>query len=213
MRRRVVSPLKQGFSGRTSRACVAALWPLLAVFLCNVPAQAQAPGQKRVAVLEFRNPAGIAQEQLEYLVDSVVRGAVRKALPSDRYLLIDKENMVTLLEDKGIRLEQVCEGACVVEVGRKIGVHYILTGSVWRMGDPLDVTLKLHDTTNGNLMAQETVSGANASVLRVPLEKTVREVLSVLAPPPGRSAVSGPVFVAPGVGPSGSSPIASRHSS
>ena len=131
---------------------------LLLVLLCWVPAGWAGP-DLRVAVLEFRNLADLSERQRDYLVDVVVRGTVRKMLPPDRYLLMNKENMITLLADQGIHLEEVCEGACEVEVGRKIGAHYIVTGSIWRMGKPLEVTVKLHDTRSGNLLAQETVSG------------------------------------------------------
>lgn len=90
---------------------------------------------ERVAVLEFRDSDGsLARGERDYLVDSVVRGAVREALPADRYLVMTKETMIELLQEQRIDFEKVCEGSCELEVGRKIGAHYIVTGSCWRIG-------------------------------------------------------------------------------
>ena len=171
------------------------------IFLLAVPGQAVE--SRRVAVLEFRNPAGLPEEQRDYLVDAVVRGAVRKALPADRYLVMNKENMIALLEEQKIRLEQACEGECELDVGRKIGAHYIVTGSFWKVGAALKVTIKLHETKSGNLLSQETVSGADLAGLGDPLEEAARGMMGALV----RTALApgGPTFVpaAPGTqGPS-----------
>ncbi len=182
------------------------VWVVLFVAggLLALPASPQAAPRKRVAVLEFRNRAGLDRTDLDYLVDAVVRGAVRKALPSDRYLLMTKESMIALLEDRGIRMEQVCEGSCEVDVGRKIGAHYIVTGSVWRVGKGLEVTIKLFDTKAGDLLAQETVPAADVPGLATPLGKVARGLVAGIAHavPSGTTI---PLFVSGRAAPTGPS--------
>jgi len=166
---------------------------LLALLVSVLPALSKA--RERVAVLEFRNMAGIPETDLDYLVDVVVRGAVREALPAREYMIMTRESMVTLLEDSGISLGQVCEGACEVDVGRKIGAHRIVTGSVWKVGALLEVTVKLFDTRSGDLISQKTVSGKDLALLKDPLGKAVTDLAFSLRFPGGGG--SGPVFAVP----------------
>ena len=172
----------------------------LVVFLAET---SSAAGMERVAVLEFKDRAGLSENDRDYLVDVIVRGAVREALPVDRYVMMNKENMITLLEAQGLRLEEVCEGSCEVDVGKKIGAHYIVTGSIWKRGALLEVTVKLFETKSGNLRSQKSVSGADLDALSAPAREAVKGMVGSLVA--AVSAPSGPVFLAPGAGPAGPS--------
>ena len=81
------------------------LWILL---ILSLPLYAQA--KERVAVLEFQNHAGITEEERSWVAE-VVRGAVRDQLPVKQYMFMNKENMITLLEEHDIKLDEVCEGS------------------------------------------------------------------------------------------------------
>ncbi len=140
-----------------------------------------AESAERVAVLEFRGSgSGLSSGERDYLVDSVVRGAVRRTLPPERYIVMTKETMIELLQGQGISFETVCEGACELEVGRKIGAHYIVTGSCWRVGGKHQVAIKLYDTKSGNLLSQETVSGVDVEGLSGTLAMATRAILAGL---------------------------------
>lgn len=150
----------------------------LIVFCCFFASWVEGRCMERVAVLELRSSAGgLSAADRDYLVDSVVRGAVRKALPAERYLVMTKETMIELLAEQRIDFEKVCEGSCELEVGRKIGAHYIVKGSCWRVGNRHQVAIKLYDTRSGNLLSQETVSGADAEGLSGPLAMATRSIL------------------------------------
>ncbi len=166
---------------------------LLAAGLILLPLRCRAAGRKRVAVLEFRDRAGLDPTDLDYLTDAVVRGAVRRALSPARYLLMTKESMITLLEDRGIQMEKVCEGSCEVDVGRKIGAHYIVTGSVWKVGGELEVTVRLFSTRTGDLLGQENVRGPDVASVRDPLAKAADLLLSSLRSPRRTTASVGPL--------------------
>ena len=159
----------------------------LVVFLGET---SSAAGMERVAVLEFKDRAGLSENDRDYLVDVIVRGAVREALPVDRYVMMNKENMITLLEAQGLRLEEVCEGSCEVDVGKKIGAHYIVTGSIWKRGALLEVTVKLFETKSGNLRSQKSVSGADLDALSAPAREAVKGMVGSLVA--AVSAPSGP---------------------
>ena len=77
------------------------LTSLSLVLLASTVAFAQG-GKKRVAVLPVENKAKIDSASLLYLTDQI-RNAARMELPSDRFELMDKQNMQVLL-GKGKKL-------------------------------------------------------------------------------------------------------------
>jgi len=149
---------------------------------------------ERVAIFDFKNHTELTREDLDYLEDVFLRGEVRDVLPYDLYLLMTKENMISLLEENGIDLDKVCEGQCEVEVGRKIQAHYIVTGTVWRKTGNLEVIVELYKTKNGNLLSQQKVSGPDLSSICAPLKDSVSKLLTpLLRPAPHTSTSQSPI--------------------
>jgi hypothetical protein len=139
-----------------------------------------AEGERRVGVLEFRNPAGLPTQEVDYVTE-IVRTEARRALPRDRYLLLTKENIQELLPpDVGVKGLESCTGECEVEIGRKIGVHYLVTGEIVRFGDELRVTVRLYDAQTGNLLESQKVKGKRSIDLEEPLEKVALSLFAML---------------------------------
>ncbi len=133
---------------------------------------------KRVAVLEFRNPAGLQNQEIDYLTD-LIRTEARKMLPRDRYILMTKENIYDMLPPDKKDLSQ-CEGQCEVETGRSIGADYLVTGDVVDFGGELRVTVRLYDVATSNLLESRKAAGNKVLDLEVPLERVASVLFAVL---------------------------------
>jgi TolB-like protein len=131
--------------------CLPALLCLAAVVLAGEPAVAQRASQ-RLAILEFRGK--IETEVLEAFSDAVRGGAV-EGLVGREVEVLTRENMLVLLKDMG--KSDCAEGECEVETARNLGADFVVSGSVARVDEAFVVTLKLHETKRGSLLASDQV--------------------------------------------------------
>jgi formylglycine-generating enzyme required for sulfatase activity len=153
--------------------------------------QSQHSDQYRIAILEFHNRAGMPTDEKDYLTDAVVRGRVRRILPGDRFSVMNKENMISILDDLEINYTEACEGDCEVDIGRKIQAHFIITGNIWKVDRVFKLIVKLYETVSGNLASQETAQGSSVSEIEPSLAQAVARLLEPLVP----SSEGGPVFI------------------
>ncbi len=140
----------------------------------------------RIAVLEFRNPAGLAEQEVDYITD-LARGAALR-LPSNRFFVMTRENILQQLPP-GTDLG-ACIGECEVETGRNVGADFVLTGEVIRFGASLRASMKLHDTKTGRLLGSERASGARVDALEAPVEKAAARLFARVAG--GGAGAAGP---------------------
>jgi TolB-like protein len=117
----------------------------------------------KLAVLELRNDAGLSAAEMAYLTDRV-RGDASQALPSSAYLVMTRESIQELLPP-GVKLVDCLSSQCEVEVGRKIGADYIVTGEILKFGDELRMNLKVHHCVSGAFLGSETAGGARLADL------------------------------------------------
>jgi len=120
---------------------------LASALLSSQPGFAQTVS-KRLAVLEFRGK--IDNDVLDTFADAVRGGAV-EGLAGREVEVITRENMMVLLRAMGKK--DCSEGDCEVETGRNIGADFVMSGTVARVDDAFVVTLKLHETKRGSLLA------------------------------------------------------------
>src|SRR5438477_2178237 len=133
-----------------SRAVAAAVGPGR-----SAPAAAQKLSGK-LAVLELRNfTKDLTRENAQYFTD-VVRSAALRAQP--QLEVMTRENLLVLLQASGRDLAN-CEGECEVDTGRRIGADEIVSGELQKVGARYKLTLRLHDTREGRLLASTQASG------------------------------------------------------
>jgi TolB-like protein len=136
---------------------------LLSGFLFPRIATAAETSTKRLAVLEFVSSA-LKDETLKAFSDALRGGAV-EALNGRAIAVMTRENMVMLLKSMG--RSECSEGECEVETARNIGADYVISGSVTIIEGTFVVTLKLHETQNGNLLGTDVVeSRTQIEILR-----------------------------------------------
>ncbi|HUJ28027.1 MAG TPA: hypothetical protein VLW85_18530 [Myxococcales bacterium] len=137
---------------------------------------AAAAPPKVAAVLELRNKLEGPDRNLvdaAFLTD-VVRQQVLEGAPAVK--LMTRENVLTLLEASGRKLEE-CEGECEVETGRRLGADVIVTGEILRFGRGFRANLRLHDTHSAQLLSAAVASGDTPEALEKDLARAVGKLV------------------------------------
>ena len=155
---------------------------LLTLVLSPLAAQA---ATKRVAVLEFQNPAGLVRQEVAY-VTNLVRG-VASRLPEKGYMVMTKENMLQLLPPD-VDLATCEDAKCEVAFGKMVGADYVASGQVVRFGRLLKVSLVLHDTRSSALKGSENASADTVEGLERPVKEAAARLFSNLAGWPDEGA-------------------------
>ena len=84
--------------------------------------------------------------------------AVKNDSANANYLVMTRENMMSILKEMGKGIEE-CTGECEVEIARNIGADYVVSGEVYLIEDQYILSLKMHDTQAGNLLGREEAKG------------------------------------------------------
>ena len=101
-----------------------------------------------LAVLDIE---GSAPEELRTLIADEIRGGGLQVEDLD---VVTRENLLVLLDEMGD--QEVClTGACEVEVGRLIGADYVISGRLSQIESTWVLSVKLHESDNGKLLAVE----------------------------------------------------------
>ncbi len=129
----------------------------------------------RLAVLELRNFAeGITPQNASYFTDVIRKETLRAAPQLD---VITRENLLVLLQASGKELAS-CEGECEVDTGRRIGADLIASGEIQKVGTRFKISLRLHETKEGRLIASSIASGASVDELDDQLGQAARELFA-----------------------------------
>jgi TolB-like protein len=106
------------------------------------------PDKPSIAVLPFANMSGDPEQ--EYFVDGMVEEIIT-ALSRIRWLFVIARNSSFTYKGKAVDVKQV---------GRELGVRYVLEGSVRKSGNRVRITGQLIDTTTGAHIWADRFDGA-----------------------------------------------------
>ena len=157
---------------------------LVLVLGCCAVTQAYALGEKKVAILELNNRAGITSEEAYYLTD-LIRGTASISLTG--FTIMTRENIFELLPP-GTDLDKCTEAKCEVEVGRNIGADYIVTGEIIKFAGDYRIITKAHHSLSGAFLGERTVKGANLKELENSLKQSVSGLFTMINNHAGVSA-------------------------
>jgi adenylate cyclase len=110
------------------------------------------PDKPSIAVLPFENLS--ADPEQEYFADGMVEEIIT-ALSRMRWLFVIARNSSFVYKRRAVDIKQV---------GRELGVRYVLEGSVRRAGDRLRITGQLIDAATGNHIWADRYDGALSDV-------------------------------------------------
>ena len=147
----------------------------MALLLAGAAVPAQTP---LLAVLEFHNEVpGIDREtdrNGDYLAD-----VARTVVAARDLRVMTRENLVILLGTTG-RSVSDCVDKCEIETGRLIGADFVLSGTIVRFGEELRLSMRLHQTSDGTMLAGEVVGGPDVKSLEEALPQAVSRLLTHL---------------------------------
>jgi adenylate cyclase len=125
------------------------------------------PDKPSIAVLPFDNMSGDPDQ--EYFSDGIVEDIIT-GLSRLRWLFVIARNSSFAYKDRKVDIRQV---------GRELGVRYVLEGSVRKGGDRIRVTGQLIEAGTGNHLWAERYDGALADVFAIQDEITTCVVAAI----------------------------------
>ena len=96
------------------------------------------PDKPSVAVLPFKNLSGDPRQ--EFFSDGFTEDITTTLAKIPRMFVISRESSFTF-KGKSVQIQ---------EIGRELGVRYVLEGSIQKFGDQIRITAQLIDATNGH---------------------------------------------------------------
>jgi TolB-like protein len=127
------------------------------------------PDKPSIAVLPFANMSGDPEQ--EYFADGMVEEIIT-ALSRIRWLFVIARNSTFTYKNHAIDVKQV---------GRELGVRYVLEGSVRRAGRRVRITAQLIDATNGAHLWADRFDGALEDVFELQ-DKVASSVAGIIEP-------------------------------
>jgi TolB-like protein len=127
------------------------------------------PGRPSIAVLPFVNLCGDSQQ--DYFADGVVEDIIA-ALSRIRWLFVIARNSSFTYKDKVVDVKQV---------GRELGVRYVLEGSMRKAANRMRITGQLIDATTGAHIWADRVEGTLENVFDLQDQMT-ESIVGAIAP-------------------------------
>ena len=129
---------------------------------------------KKVALFPFEINSSAPEGDAE-LRETVYQGVAAELLKSKSIRLVEKETITAAT--KGKRLND----ALVLDVGRKAGAAYTVTGSVTAFGEQISVDVRLIDVNEGKILPGVFVQGKGRQNLGAILARLRMDVMSRIA--------------------------------
>src|SRR5437868_1029618 len=127
------------------------------------------PDKPSIAVLPFQNMSGDPEQ--EYFVDGMVEEIIT-ALSRIRWLFVIARNSTFTYKGQAVDVKQV---------GRELGVRYVLEGSVRKGGDRVRITAQLIDALSGAHLWADRFDGSLEDVFDLQ-DKVASSVAGVIEP-------------------------------
>ena len=127
------------------------------------------PGKPSVAVLPFQNLGGDPEQ--EYFADGMVEDIIA-ALSRIRWLFVIARNSSFTFKGRAVDVKQV---------GRELGVRYVLEGSVRRAANRVRITGQLVDAANGADLWAERFEGTLEDIFELQ-DRVAASVVGAIAP-------------------------------
>ncbi|HPU84564.1 MAG TPA: CsgG/HfaB family protein [Candidatus Latescibacteria bacterium] len=110
------------------------------------------PAEQRiaVAVVDFKG-VGVSRDEVAILTDRLRAELVDSGI----FMVIERERMEEILREQEFQVSGACESdACVVEIGRLVGVNRIITGTIGKLGSTYTTTARLINVETGEIVAR-----------------------------------------------------------
>ncbi|MBV9702640.1 MAG: adenylate cyclase [Methylobacteriaceae bacterium] len=127
------------------------------------------PDKPSIAVLPFQNMSGDPEQ--EYFADGIVEDIIMALGRVQWFFVIARNSSFTY---KGVATD-------VRQVGRELGVHYVLEGSVRKAGERIRISGRLIDATNGRQVWSDRFEGDLADIFDLQ-DRVTQSVVGAVEP-------------------------------
>jgi len=131
---------------------------------------------RTIAVLELE-AKGISKVEASVLTDRLRSELVN----ASEYVVVDRKNMEQILEEHRFQLSGCTSNQCAIEVGRILGVQYMLTGSIGKLDDIYTIQLQILDVESSEIVQSATYDheGDLEVLLQTGIQTALNRVLGV----------------------------------
>jgi TolB-like protein len=140
-----------------------------------VYAQQERQEKIRLAVVDFATtdqklePANLNQIVAEWLTLFLVNAGTVE--------VVERQELQKILQEQSLGQTGAINAESAAKLGELLGIKILVTGTVMRLGNTLEVTARLIDTTNGTIIGAFSVMAADVSELRSQIQ-TLAENMS-----------------------------------
>lgn len=99
-----------------------------------------------IAVLPLHSN-GVSPSEALVLTDELLSVLVQ----SGSYTVLERSNMVSILEEQGFQMSGCTSNECAVEAGKLLGVKKMVAGSIGKLGEIYTISLRLFDVETGKI--------------------------------------------------------------
>jgi TolB-like protein len=145
--------------------------PVLAICL-TASATAQGPGGDdadtyvgRVVIVPFSNISGDPDD--DWIGSGIVETLMADFERVDGFDLIDRQSVAEAMRAVGGGTDAPTGDAVLLQVGRRVGARWLISGGYQRLGDQVRITARMVDVATGGVVRSAKVDGASADLFRL----------------------------------------------
>ncbi len=131
---------------------------LLVTLLCYASHAQQQPRKPTIAVLNLKNAANVSKGEADIISDRLRI----ELFKTGNVEVMEREQMQTVLEEQGFQASGACsDEGCMVEMGQLLGVQFLITGSIGKLGNLYLLNFRSIDVKTGkiNKVVSEDING------------------------------------------------------
>jgi TolB-like protein len=155
----LVPDIHKGVMGLTMKGCIVTF--LVLVFSLLIPGSANADFKKtKIAVLDFQlqgegyETADMGQIVAEWLITALVK--------EGRFDVIERRLLKKLMEEQKLVMTGIVDESTATELGKLLGVKVIISGSVMKIQNLMEVNSRIIDVESGSIVAAESIRSTTA---------------------------------------------------
>jgi len=149
---------------------------VLSLLCCIFAATAQADFQRtKIAVLDFgmigdkMEPAGIGAILSEWFTTSIVK--------SGRFDVVERAMLQKILAEQKLAATGVIDESTASELGKILGVKVIITGSILKLNNSIDINARIISVESGSIIAAESIRGKVNDDYYILVEKLTDKIM------------------------------------
>ncbi len=133
---------------------------------------------RTVAVLDFEG-RGITMQEAKTLTDRFTTSLAG----TKKVIMVERGTMVDVLEEQGFEAGECASDECAAEVGAMLGVEFMISGAIGKLGDTYTIDAKMFSVATGAAENMESITySGKVDGLIIEIEILAWEILGLDAP-------------------------------